>query len=108
MFAFIAGRSAFITQLECRLRPDASALVADDRTNPNTTVSRAKARLGVPASAVHWAAIVLSFVALLELVDSGFALEPSKTLASYGRQSWVMENGLPQNTVQALAQTQAG
>jgi signal transduction histidine kinase/ligand-binding sensor domain-containing protein len=108
MFAFIAGRSAFITQLECRLRPDASALVADDRTNPNTTVSRAKARLGVPASAVHWAAMVFSFVALLELVDSGFALEPSKTLASYGRQSWVMENGLPQNTVQALAQTQDG
>src|SRR6202789_3176336 len=108
MFAFIAGRSAFITQLECRLRPDASALVADDRTNPNATVSRAKARLGVPASAVHWAAILLFFVALLELVDSGFALEPSKTLASYGRQSWVMENGLPQNTVQALAQTQDG
>ena len=108
MFAFIAGRSAFITQLECRLRPDSSALVAHDRINPNAAVSRAKARFGVPASATHWAAILVTFVALLELVGSGFALEPSKTLASYGRQTWVMENGLPQNTVQALAQTQDG
>ena len=36
------------------------------------------------------------------------ALEPSTPLASYGRQSWVMENGLPQNTVQALTQTRDG
>src|SRR5215471_8778772 len=36
------------------------------------------------------------------------ALEPSTSLASYGRQAWVMENGLPQNTVQALAQTRDG
>ena len=36
------------------------------------------------------------------------ALEPTTPLASYGRQIWVMENGLPQNTVQALAQTTDG
>ena len=36
------------------------------------------------------------------------ALEPATPLASYGRQSWVMENGLPQNTVQALLQTRDG
>jgi signal transduction histidine kinase/ligand-binding sensor domain-containing protein len=30
----------------------------------------------------------------------GMALEPSTSLANYGRQAWVMENGLPQNTVQ--------
>src|SRR6266568_7065395 len=36
------------------------------------------------------------------------ALEPTSPLASYARQSWVMENGLPQNTVQALAQTRDG
>jgi signal transduction histidine kinase/ligand-binding sensor domain-containing protein len=36
------------------------------------------------------------------------ALEPSTPLANYGRQAWVMENGLPQNTVQALAQTKDG
>ena len=39
---------------------------------------------------------------------TGLALEPSTPLASYGRQAWVMENGLPQNTVQALVQTQDG
>jgi signal transduction histidine kinase/ligand-binding sensor domain-containing protein len=36
------------------------------------------------------------------------ALEPSTSLANYGRQAWAMENGLPQNTVQALAQTKNG
>lgn len=38
----------------------------------------------------------------------GTALEPTTPLASYGRQTWVMENGLPQNTVQALVQTRDG
>jgi signal transduction histidine kinase/ligand-binding sensor domain-containing protein len=38
----------------------------------------------------------------------GLALEPSTPLANYGRQTWVMENGLPQNTVQALVQTRNG
>jgi signal transduction histidine kinase/ligand-binding sensor domain-containing protein len=36
------------------------------------------------------------------------ALEPTTPLANYGRQGWATENGLPQNTVQALAQTQDG
>jgi len=36
------------------------------------------------------------------------ALEPTTPLASYGRQAWGMENGLPQNTVQALVQTKDG
>ena len=36
------------------------------------------------------------------------ALEPSIALSDYGRQSWVMENGLPQNTVHALVQTRDG
>jgi signal transduction histidine kinase/ligand-binding sensor domain-containing protein len=39
---------------------------------------------------------------------SALALEPSTPLANYGRQTWVMENGLPQNTVQALVQTKDG
>ncbi len=47
-------------------------------------------------------------VALLASALSVSALEPSTTLANYGRQAWVMENGLPQNTVQALAQTRDG
>jgi signal transduction histidine kinase/ligand-binding sensor domain-containing protein len=36
------------------------------------------------------------------------ALEPGTPLAGYERQSWSMESGLPQNTVQALAQTRDG
>jgi ligand-binding sensor domain-containing protein/signal transduction histidine kinase len=39
---------------------------------------------------------------------SSAALEPSTALANYGRQAWGMENGLPQNTVQALVQTRDG
>ncbi|MFY9852253.1 MAG: two-component regulator propeller domain-containing protein, partial [Terracidiphilus sp.] len=35
-------------------------------------------------------------------------LEPFTPLANFGRQTWVMENGLPQNTVQALLQTRDG
>ncbi len=36
------------------------------------------------------------------------ALDPATPLANYNRQVWGMENGLPQNTVQALAQTKDG
>ncbi|MGO9937894.1 MAG: two-component regulator propeller domain-containing protein [Terracidiphilus sp.] len=36
------------------------------------------------------------------------ALEPTTSLTEYGRQSWVMENGLPQNSVHALVQTGDG
>ena len=36
------------------------------------------------------------------------ALQPSTPLASYSRQSWAMESGLPQNSVQALLQTADG
>ncbi|HUD14880.1 MAG TPA: two-component regulator propeller domain-containing protein [Terracidiphilus sp.] len=45
---------------------------------------------------------------LLGCAAQGLTLEPSTPLASYGRQAWGMENGLPQNTVQALAQTRDG
>jgi signal transduction histidine kinase/ligand-binding sensor domain-containing protein len=45
---------------------------------------------------------------LLGLGPACHALQPTTPLADYGRQSWVMENGLPQNTVHALAQTPDG
>jgi signal transduction histidine kinase/ligand-binding sensor domain-containing protein len=38
----------------------------------------------------------------------GTALEPATPLENYATQSWAMESGLPQNTVQALAQTTDG
>ena len=47
-------------------------------------------------------------VLLLSCATAGFALEPTTSLANLGRQAWAMENGLPQNTVQALAQTPDG
>ena len=36
------------------------------------------------------------------------AVEPSTPLADLSRQAWVLENGLPQNSVQALVQTRDG
>ena len=36
------------------------------------------------------------------------ALQPSASLGSYGRQAWTHDNGLPQNTVQAITQTRDG
>jgi signal transduction histidine kinase/ligand-binding sensor domain-containing protein len=51
------------------------------------------------------AASVLAAGLLLALAPTGLALEPTTPLSSFGRQAWGMENGLPQNTVQALAQT---
>jgi len=45
---------------------------------------------------------------LLGCAAAASALEPSTSLANLGRQAWTMENGLPQNTVQALAQTSDG
>ena len=45
---------------------------------------------------------------MLSFAVAAVALEPTTPLANYGRQAWVMENGLPQNTVQALAQTRDG
>jgi len=46
--------------------------------------------------------------AMISCAVACMALEPTTPLASYGRQSWVMENGLPQNTVQSLVQTRDG
>ena len=37
-----------------------------------------------------------------------FALDPNHTLSEYGHQVWLSENGLPQNTVQAITQTHDG
>jgi len=52
--------------------------------------------------------LFVAFAILLGFFASAAALEPTTPLASLGRQIWVMENGLPQNTVQALIQTRDG
>jgi signal transduction histidine kinase/ligand-binding sensor domain-containing protein len=54
---------------------------------------------------------VLRITAASLLLGGGLlagALVPTTRLANLNRQGWVMENGLPQNTVQALAQTADG
>jgi signal transduction histidine kinase/ligand-binding sensor domain-containing protein len=58
----------------------------------------------LPGAIVRWLAAGL----LGACAAPGWGLVPSTPLANYGRQSWVMENGLPQNTVQALLQTKGG
>jgi ligand-binding sensor domain-containing protein/signal transduction histidine kinase len=108
MIAFIAGRSTFFPQFACSLKPISSTFVAVCRSNPIAAMGWAKARLWVSAFAGYGAAVLLALAALLGGAINARALEPSTPLSSYGRQAWVMENGLPQNTVQALAQTQDG
>jgi ligand-binding sensor domain-containing protein len=60
-----------------------------------------------PMSKIYAKSLILA-VLLLASALAGQALEPTTSLANYGRQSWGMENGLPQNTVQALVQTRDG
>jgi len=45
---------------------------------------------------------------LLAPAAAVLGLQPASSLGSYGRQGWTHENGLPQNTVQAIAQTRDG
>ena len=70
--------------------------MALSKANSNDAVVQAAGRL-------------LCLVALvLTCALAAAALEPSTPLANYGRQAWLMENGLPQNTVQALIETRDG
>ena len=55
-----------------------------------------------------WRAGLCLVLCLLGFVIAATALEPTTPPASYGRQSWVMEHGLPQNTVQTMLQTRDG
>ncbi|HEV2486923.1 MAG TPA: two-component regulator propeller domain-containing protein [Terracidiphilus sp.] len=55
---------------------------------------------------VAWSAIAAGF--LLSHPPAGLALEPSTAIGGYSRQTWMMENGLPQNTVTAVIQTRQG
>ena len=55
-----------------------------------------------------WIAALVCCLFFLEDSPASRALDPSAPLSGYARQTWVMENGLPQNTVTALVQTQDG
>ncbi|HWG21782.1 MAG TPA: two-component regulator propeller domain-containing protein [Terracidiphilus sp.] len=80
-------------------------MVAANRPNPQGKPAGAKPRL---IAAGLGAAPLFVLLLLAAACQSAVALEPTTPLANLNRQSWVMENGLPQNTVQALAQTSDG
>ncbi len=68
-------------------------------------------RTGVSLIAAQWICRRMSslgWILVFAMPFRALALEPTTPLASYGRQTWVMENGLPQNTVQTLLQTRDG
>ncbi|MGB6192657.1 MAG: two-component regulator propeller domain-containing protein [Terracidiphilus sp.] len=50
----------------------------------------------------------LPLAVLLLGLPGAAALEPTTPLSEYSRQSWAMENGLPQNSVHALLRTRDG
>ncbi len=58
------------------------------------------------ACALSWARLLAT--GLLVASAGAWALEPEKALSQFSHRSWETEAGLPQNTVQALAQTPDG
>jgi ligand-binding sensor domain-containing protein len=87
-------------------------ILAFPATNPEGGKPReAERRTGLCVAkvrAVRVCAAVLLTATCFAGCAVGWALERATPLAEYGRQSWVMENGLPQNTIHALAQTPDG
>jgi len=84
--------------------------VVRDYANP-MDAARKTARSGARFAGARRADALWGLLAIAILLGCGLVahgLEPSTPLANYGRQTWVMENGLPQNTVQALLQTRDG
>ena len=83
--------------------------VAQNRANSNVAEGGAGERLAEPIPfSASFRSVVVAASMLFCFAAIGRSLEPSTPLASYGRQAWGMENGLPQNTVQALVQTKDG
>ena len=58
------------------------------------------------SSCVHWLNLVFSL--LLGSCDTALALDSPKELSQFSHEVWLTENGLPQNTVHAIAQTRDG
>jgi signal transduction histidine kinase/ligand-binding sensor domain-containing protein len=100
-----SGKSAPLRQARFRSAPALTTSVAKNLANSTEAVGQARVRVRIRRAL----AAVLGMAALFGgCAPIGLALEPTTPLASYGRQAWGMENGLPQNTVQALAQTADG
>jgi len=63
------------------------------------------ALLRVPAAPL---AALFALMSLASVVPPLHALDPAQPLRQYGQQLWQTDNGLPQNTVHAIHQTQDG
>ena len=59
-----------------------------------------------PLSCVPW--LSLFFSVLLSSSGTTFALDSRRELSQFNHEVWLTENGLPQNTVHAIAQTRDG
>ena len=55
---------------------------------------------------VHWLNLIFSL--LLGSCVTAVALDSPRELSQFGHEVWLTENGLPQNTVHAIAQTSDG
>jgi ligand-binding sensor domain-containing protein/signal transduction histidine kinase len=58
------------------------------------------------SSSLHWLSIVFSL--LLMGSETALGLDSPRELSRFGHEVWLTENGLPQNTVHAIAQTRDG
>lgn len=65
-------------------------------------------RVGSLAHAGRWALAVLSAACALAGAREATALNPARSLTQYGHDIWQVEEGLPQNTVDAITQTRDG
>lgn len=85
-----------------------SAAAADPRQSPGGEASP-KRRPSLPARAT--AALIAAGLTLLLAVSfapAAHALDPAKSITQYLQTAWTSEAGLPENSVQAIAQTTDG
>ncbi|HEY3988331.1 MAG TPA: two-component regulator propeller domain-containing protein [Acidobacteriaceae bacterium] len=65
-------------------------------------------RLGLSAARLRIPAAFLALIVLACAAPPLHALDPAQSLRLYGQQLWQTDNGLPQNTIHAIRQTQDG
>src|SRR6266581_1224950 len=62
--------------------------------------------LRAPRAFRAWAALLAAFAGLTG--HAAIALDPAKAITQYGHDVWLVDQGLPQNTVNAILQTRDG
>ena len=64
--------------------------------------------IGLRPSPHFYFRTIISIGAAFCLIGSSFALDPTKAITQYGQAVWKIDNGLPQNSVNAIVQTRDG